>query len=74
VPNSYMADDNLDEPDLPRSNAKTPKTDPQVSPRIQEAIGDGLRAMYDSLKAEPLPDHLLQLLKKLDEPQRGEDQ
>ena len=69
-----MADDDLDEPDLPRSDARTPKADPQVSPRIQEAIGQGLRAMYDSLKAEPLPDHLLQLLKKLDEPQQGEEQ
>ena len=33
---------------------------------VQEGIGAQLRAMYRDLKAEPLPDHLLDLLKQLD--------
>ncbi len=41
-------------------------SDPKVAPEIKDAIGLGLRAMYESLKAEPLPDRLVQLLKQLD--------
>jgi hypothetical protein len=35
--------------------------------RIQDRIGDELRKMYDHLLQEPVPDHLLDLLKKFDE-------
>jgi hypothetical protein len=33
---------------------------------MREGIGEPLRAMYRDLEAEPLPDHLLDLLKQLD--------
>jgi Anti-sigma factor NepR len=48
------------------------ESDPKVAPEIQDAIGQGLRAMYESLKAEPLPDRLVQLLKQLDSADRDE--
>lgn len=35
--------------------------------RIQDKIGDELRKMYDHLLQEPVPDHLLDLLKKFDQ-------
>ena len=37
-----------------------------ISLAIQVGIGAQLRAMYRDLEAEPLPDHLLDLLKQLD--------
>ncbi|WP_157934538.1 NepR family anti-sigma factor [Microvirga ossetica] len=37
-----------------------------MSRAIQDEIGERLRVMYDDLKDEPVPDHLLALLKQLD--------
>jgi hypothetical protein len=69
-----MSDDELDRPQGHQGDGQVPKVEPQPNARIQEAIGEGLRAMYDSLKAEPIPDHILELLLKLDKPKQGEDQ
>lgn len=74
MPNSDMVDDDFDGSQTPQGPTEPPKAEPQVNPRIQEVIGQGLRAMYDSLKAEPIPEHILELLKKLDVPQRDESQ
>jgi len=38
----------------------------QINPDSQDRIGQHLRAMYDRLKTEPVPDRLLDLLKRLD--------
>jgi hypothetical protein len=38
------------------------------SPLFQNQLGQQLRAMYDGLQSEPLPDHLLDLLKQLEKP------
>ncbi|HZH50821.1 MAG TPA: NepR family anti-sigma factor [Microvirga sp.] len=73
MPNPVMIDDDFDGPQTPEGHTE-PKAEPQVNHRIQEVIGQGLRSMYESLKAEPIPDHLLELLKKLDQPQRDESQ
>jgi hypothetical protein len=43
-----------------------------VSRAIQDDIGERLRIMYDALKDNPLPEHLLDLLKQLDKPQSDE--
>jgi hypothetical protein len=43
-----------------------------VSRVVQDLIGEQLRAMYDDLKDEPVPDHLLDLLKQLDKSRSGE--
>jgi hypothetical protein len=37
-----------------------------MSRAVQDRIGERLRLMYDDLKEEPVPDHLLDLLKQLD--------
>ena len=58
---------NDDRHGLPQdTQTSTQDSDPKVAPEIKDAIGHGLRAMYESLKAEPLPDRLVQLLKQLD--------
>ena len=38
---------------------------------IQDRIGEQLRAMYGDLRAEPLPERLLDLTKQLDERRSG---
>ena len=43
-----------------------------VSRVVQDLIGEQLRAVYDDLKDEPVPDHLLDLLKQLGKPQPDE--
>jgi hypothetical protein len=43
-----------------------------ISVAVQDGIGAQLRAMYRDLEAEPLPDHLLDLLKQLDKPHSDE--
>ena len=43
-----------------------------VSRAIQDDIGERLRIMSDALKENPIPEHLLDLLKQLDKPQSDE--
>ena len=43
-----------------------------VSRVVQDLLGEQLRAMYDDLKDEPVPDHLLDLLKQLDKSRSDE--
>lgn len=38
-----------------------------MSPDLQEHIGRQVRAMFDEVAEEPVPDHLLRLLKDLDQ-------
>jgi hypothetical protein len=40
---------------------------PGLSARVQASIGAGLRAMYEELKDQPLPDRFLDLIAKLDQ-------
>ena len=42
-----------------------------MSPALQAHIGRQVRAMFDEVAEEPVPDHLLRLLKDLD--QSGEN-
>ena len=74
MPNSYMPEDELERPHVRQGNGEAPNKEPQSTTHIQEVIGQGLRAMYDSLKAEPIPDHLLKLLQQLDTPKKDEGQ
>jgi Anti-sigma factor NepR len=55
----------------PAHERATKPRDP-VSLAIQDGISKQLRALYDDLEVEPLPDHLLDLLKQLDEPRSDE--
>ena len=45
-------------PPLPARGAEAAKAD--------QYIADQLKAMYDAVTVEPIPDHLLQLLDRLD--------
>lgn len=45
-----------------------------LDPRIQEAIGRSLKAHYDDLVKEPVPDRLLVLLAQLEAKERSHDQ
>lgn len=70
--NSFMSEDELERPHGRQGNGEVPKQERHSNIHIQEAIGQGLRAMYESLKAEPIPDHILDLLQELDKPKKGE--
>lgn len=74
MPNSFMSDDELHRPQARQGNGEASQKEPQPNASIQWVIGQGLRTMYDSLKAEPIPDHILELLQKLDKPNKGEGQ
>ena len=41
-------------------------TDPKLDSSSQKRIGDQLRAMYDELMQQPVPDRFRELLDKLD--------
>jgi hypothetical protein len=43
-------------------------SDPKLDRTVQTRIGDQLRAMYDDLMQQPLPDKLRDLLARLDQP------
>lgn len=38
---------------------------PQVSRLVQDQLGTGLRGMYDEFLDEPVPDHLINLVRRL---------
>jgi hypothetical protein len=41
---------------------------PKIDHAIQGELGERLRAMYEHLKAEPLPERFLEILRQLDQP------
>ncbi len=41
--------------------------EPIIPRLVQDALGERLRAMYDIIKAEPVPDRLLALLQRIDQ-------
>lgn len=54
------------------SHSEQPKSgadarDEGMSPALQAHIGRQVRAMFDEVAEEPIPDHLLKLLKDLDQ-------
>lgn len=46
---------------------ETSETEPSLDRGVQSRIGDHLRAMYDELLQQPVPDRFHALLAKLDE-------
>ncbi len=46
-------------------------TEARISPDLQNRLGQQLRAMYDQLRTEPVPERILDLLKRLDEIEPG---
>lgn len=52
----------------PPSQPSVLKPGRTISPAIQIILGEQLRAMYGKPEIEPVPDHLLDLLKQLEEP------
>ena len=52
------------------SNSK-PATDPKLDSGSQKRIGDQLRAMYDELMQQPVPDRFKELLDQLDKKKDG---
>ena len=53
-------------------SSEPPPREAQICPDIQDHIGQHLRAMYDRLTTEPVPDHFLDLLKRLGETGPGQ--
>jgi hypothetical protein len=69
-----MNHDELDPRQKLQTKQDSQATEPKIDSEIRDMIGRGLRAMYDGLKAEPVPDRFVQLLKQLDAPDQGESQ
>ncbi len=44
----------------------------RLGPQVSQALGDALRAHYQSLAEEPLPDRFLVLLAELEAKERGD--
>ena len=42
-------------------------TGARIGPDIQDRLGQQLRALYDQVRSEPVPERLLDLLKRLDQ-------
>jgi hypothetical protein len=47
-------------------------TEPTLDRTIQKRIGDQLRAMYDGLMQQPVPDRLKDILDRLEKLDKGE--
>jgi Anti-sigma factor NepR len=52
----------------PTSRPGLLQTDPRTVSAVRDKLGEQLRAMYGKLEDEPLPDRLLALAQRLDEP------
>jgi hypothetical protein len=50
------------------AQARSPQSRPTISQEVQATIGEQLRATYDDLQAESLPDRLIDLLRQMDKP------
>ena len=46
--------------------APSPRAAPRLKPQVQEHIGRQLRAVYDDVLKQPLPDRFRELMDKLD--------
>jgi len=56
----------------PRSGSRTRASDLRLSPDAQDRIGRDLRALYEALLLEPLPERILDLVARLGStPQRS---
>lgn len=53
--------------DSKTTRSRGAKTDDGMTPALQAHIGRQVRAMFDEVAHEPIPDHLLRLLKDLDQ-------
>ena len=51
----------------PRAGKPEHESDDGMSPALQAHIGRHIRAIFDEVAQEPVPDHLLKLLKDLDQ-------
>jgi hypothetical protein len=47
------------------------QTDPRTVSAVRDKLGEELRAVYGRLEEAPLPDHLLALVRQLDQPRFG---
>lgn len=47
--------------------APAPRPAPRLKPQVQEHIGRQLRAVYDDVLKQPLPDRFRELMDKLDQ-------
>lgn len=57
-----------------RAEPSDVEDDTQIDEHIQRRIGAKLRAYYDELLNEPIPEKFIELLVKLDEKERKEGQ
>jgi hypothetical protein len=51
---------------LPGSSTATPASAPGLQPQVQDHIGRQLRALYDDVLSQPVPDRFKELMERLD--------
>lgn len=70
-----MSKDNKDSPVemnvATEAKAAAARRSRKLDKSVQTAIGTRLRAYYDDIEREPIPDRLLELLNKLKEKEQG---
>ena len=49
------------------SRADSAEPPPRLTPAIEAELGKTMRAMYDNLLDQPIPDRFVELLRRLDE-------
>lgn len=64
----HMTTDSKPTPKPPRPKRKDPQ--PEADDAIQRAIGEKLRAVFDSVVEQPVPDRFSALLRQLEEQER----
>jgi Anti-sigma factor NepR len=58
---------------LSRPSLTTSDSGPGLDRAVQARIGDNLRAMYDELLQQPVPDRFRDLLGQLEQPREGSE-
>lgn len=54
------------------STQEGPPHEATVARPIQDVLGERLRAMYDQVRAEPIPDRFVELLERLEKPPQSD--
>ena len=65
------SDNNRGETTAPERGGSDESSEPGLDRAIQSRIGDELRAMYDNLMQQPIPDRFSELLGRLEQGEGG---
>lgn len=70
--NDKQQNNDSDEPDLALAEGEVEKEATAIDSKVQERLGRQLKALYDDVVRQPIPDRLLSLMAQLEE-KKGSD-